>query len=310
MRIGIDIGGTNLVAAAVDDQGRIIQRVSCPTQAQGGYSLVRDQIFSLTADLIAAQGQPVFIGAGVPGIISADGSRVVNAPNIGWIDKPFKAELEAHFGVPVGLGNDATVAGIAENRFGSTRGYKDAVMLTLGTGVGGSVIAGGRVITGAHGTGSEFGHIVLDEQGPRCNCGKRGCLETYASSTAIIRQAKEFLAQGRGSTILEAAGGRAEVIDAKMILDAAAAGDAVGQDCFKTMTQALGRAIAMISDVIDPKIYTLGGGVSRAGEFLRAAVAEEALSRITFREAGVPKIVLAELGNDAGLVGAAFIDLY
>ena len=310
MRIGIDIGGTNLAAAAVDDTGKIVTRAVCPTEAQTGYEAVRARIFKLTADLIDKTERPVFIGAGVPGIVSADGAVVINAPNIYWKNRPFKAELAERFGVPVGLGNDATVAGIAENRFGSTRGYRDAVMFTLGTGVGGSVILGGRVIYGACGTGSEFGHLVLDEAGPRCNCGKRGCLETYASSTAVIRQAREALAAGETSIILEMADGTPDAIDAKMVLDAAAAGDALGLACFKTMTAALGRAIALVNDVVNPEIYTLGGGVARAGTFLLEAVKREAYARITFSEAGLPEIVLAELQNDAGLVGAAFIDLY
>lgn len=310
MRIGIDIGGTNLVAAAVNERGEILKKVHCPTVAKEGYGPVVNRIVALVKTVITEMGQPEFIGAGVPGIISSDGSRVISCPNLGWMDQPLKDTLEACFKIPVKLGNDATVAGIAENRFGSTRGYEDAVMFTLGTGVGGSVILGGRVITGSRGAGSEFGHIVLDESGPVCGCGKRGCLETYASSTAVIRKACQALEKGETSMIQSFCDGDLSRIDAKMIMDAAKAGDRLGMACVTQMAKALGRAIGIISDIIDPAIVVLGGGVAQTGEFLRQRVEAEAQKQMTFKALPMPEIVLASLQNDAGLVGAAYIDLY
>ncbi|WP_195270298.1 ROK family protein [Eubacterium sp. 1001713B170207_170306_E7] len=312
MNIGIDVGGTNLVAGLIGGSGEVLVKKKQPTGARDGYEAVLGRIEALIGQVKAEmKGEsPANVGIGVPGIVSADGKTVVSCPNLFWENKPLKGDLEEKTGLPVYLANDATVAGIAENRFGSSRGCRDAVMFTLGTGVGGSVIAGGRIISGAHGVASEFGHMIVGEGLYRCNCGKMGCLETYSSATAVIWLAKKRIEQGRETEILSLAGGDPEAVNAEMVIDAAKNGDAVGLECFDSLVDHLAIAISNLVDVLDPELCVLGGGVAHAGSFLLEAVQKSTAEKITYKSLVKPEIVLATLQNDAGLVGASCIKEY
>ncbi|MEG0379205.1 MAG: ROK family protein, partial [Eubacterium sp.] len=280
MNIGIDVGGTNLVAGLVNAEGKVLIKKKTPTLAKEGYAAVTGRIVELIAQVRAdADGmgceQPGSIGVGVPGIVSGDGKTILSCPNLFWENMPLKADLEAKTGLPVFCSNDATVAGIAEHRFGSSQGYADAVMFTLGTGVGGSVIADGKVVNGVHGVASEFGHMIVGEGLYTCNCGKKGCLETYASATGIIWLARKRIEEGQPSSILEAAGQNLEKIDAEMVINGAKAGDAVGRECFDSMVSHLAIAISNITDILDPAVYVLGGGVAHAGEFNQSRLRDQ-----------------------------------
>ena len=312
MNIGIDVGGTNLVAGLIGGNGEVLIKKKQPTRAREGYRAVLSRIGELIAQVKAEmRGEaPENVGIGVPGIVSADGKTVVSCPNLFWENRPLKHDLEEMTGLPVYLANDATVAGIAENRYGSSQGCRNAVMFTLGTGVGGSVIVDGRIVSGVHGVASEFGHMIVGDGLYRCNCGKMGCLETYSSATAVIWLAKKRIEEGCETEILSMAGGDPEAVNAKMVIDAARNGDAVGRECFESLVNHLAIAISNLVDVLDPEICVLGGGVAHAGDFLLEAVKQSTAEKITYKTLVKPEIVLAALENDAGLVGASCIKEY
>ncbi|MGI6108298.1 MAG: ROK family protein [Eubacteriaceae bacterium] len=316
MKIGIDVGGTNLAAGVVDSKGDIVHKISTPAEVEKGYQSMLDKLTALSEELIAwtkenKPGDPVTeIGAGIPGIISKDGSTVVSAPNIFWKNESLQKDLSEKTGLPVYLSNDATVAGIAENVFGSTRGFEDAFMYTLGTGVGGCVIVNGKTVSGTHGCASEVGHTLCGPNFYTCNCGKNGCLETYASATGLIKRAQKLIGDGRESSISAMADGDLSKINAKMVIDAAKAGDSVGLECFDILVDKMTDSIANVIDILDPGVFTIGGGVANAGDFLLDALREKMTGKLTYPELEQPDIRLASLGNDAGIIGAAYIGDY
>lgn len=313
MKIGVDIGGTGIQAGGVNAEGKIVVRNSVPANAQAGYkamSLSIGELINKTAAEINEkfpEDPAESVGIGVPGVISPDGATVVKAVNIFWENVPLKKDIEALTGLATALGNDATVAGVAENRFGATKGADSAAMYTVGTGVGGSLILFGHIVKGAHGSATEFGHMYAGDDTYTCNCGKNGCLETFSSATGLIKEAQRRIAAGEQTTILEAAGANPENINAKMVIDAAKAGDAVGTACFNRMTDKLAQNMAGVTDVVDPAVIAVGGGVSAAGDFLFDALNQKYRSYLTFPDAVTTKIVPAQFGNDAGIIGSAYI---
>lgn len=312
MKIGIDVGGTNLAAGCVDNQGKILLKKAFPTGAGDGYSAVLERLIGLIDELTAScntHDSVTAIGLGVPGIVSPDGVSAT-CVNLFWDKVPLKNDLEAHCGLPVYLANDATAAGIAENRYGSSKGIDNAVMLTIGTGIGGCIIINGKIINGSFGVASEIGHIHVGDGLYACNCGKSGCLETYASATGLIRQAQMAIERGEPTSILQSAKGNPSNINAKMVMDAAKAGDAVGLQCFHSMVSHLATAMSIITDVIDPKLYVIGGGVANAGDFLFTALQKAFKDRLTYPQFAYPEIVPAHFKNDAGIIGAACINDY
>ena len=198
------------------------------------------------------------------------------------------------------LVNDATAACIAEAAFGSTRGRSSSVLLTLGTGVGGGVIINDRIISGVHGVASEIGHMIMEENFYDCNCGKNGCLETFASATALIRYCQKQIDDGVESELK-----KDNSYDAKQIFDAAKAGDALALAAVNRLANYLGWAIANVNDLLDPGIFVIGGGLSGAGAFLLERIQTETKSRLTYPQYASPEIVLATFGNEAGMIGAA-----
>ena len=314
MRIGIDLGGTHIGAGLVNDKGDIIIRETIATAKNKNYSIILNQIKTLIQK-IQEQGKDQHkitrVGIGIPGILTCKNTAILECPNLGWKKVALKKDLEALISLPIYMGNDATVAGIAENAYGSTKGFHTAVFMTIGTGVGGSVIINDRIITGAHGVASELGHMIISENYYDCNCGKNGCLETFSSATAIIKLAKQRINEGAESIIFERVEGQLEDIDAKIVLDAAIEDkDPVGLECLESLATHLGIAIANLNDILDPEIFSIGGGVSKAGQPLLDIINQAVALRLTYPEIAVPKIVLAKLGNDAGIIGAAYLDQY
>ncbi|MEG2897462.1 MAG: ROK family protein [Eubacterium sp.] len=311
MNIGIDVGGTNLAAGFVNEKGIVIGKISVKTNAAEGYEAVINRIAELVKALEKEKKvKNRCVGLGIPGIISRDGKSVLSCPNLKWENKPLKTDLEALTGQNIYLANDATVAGLAENNFGSTKGYKDAVMLTIGTGIGGSIILSGKGVNGAHGVASEVGHMIVGCNFYDCNCGKNGCLETFSSATALIRLAQKMIVEGQPSKIMDSAKGDFNAIDAKMVMDAAKEDDLVGKVCFNNMIEHLSIAISNITDIIDPAIYCIGGGVASAGDFLLNSLKQGVKKQMTFKKIAMPEIVLATFLNDAGIIGAASIVEY
>jgi len=298
MGIGIDLGGTAIKGGIVNHRGVIQEERRVKTQKS--YECIVSDLAALINELVQLSPEETTVGIGIPGILSEDGSTVVSCPNLNWKNKALKQDLEAVQALEVLLVNDATAACIAEAAFGSTRGRSSSVLLTLGTGVGGGVIINDRIISGVHGVASEIGHMIMEENFYDCNCGKNGCLETFASATALIRYCQKQIDDGVESELK-----KDNSYDAKQIFDAAKAGDALALAAVNRLANYLGWAIANVNDLLDPGIFVIGGGLSGAGAFLLERIQTETKSRLTYPQYASPEIVLATFGNEAGMIGAA-----
>ena len=304
---GVDVGGTTVKIGCFDKEGHLISKWEIPTrkESQGKYILpdvaqsLKERMEMDGIELENVQG----IGIGVPGPVLANGT-VERCVNLGWGHTDMKGILRQYFpGVDIEAGNDANVAALGEVWRGAGRGKKNAVMVTLGTGVGGGVVIDGKIVSGVHGMGGEIGHIhIRDEDQDTCNCGGHGCLEQTASATGLVREAKRLLAADpeNTSSMLE----YGEKLEAKDIVACAVQGDELALKAIDTMSFYLGRALASIAMVVDPEVFIIGGGVSRAGKFLNDKI-EKYYYEYAPLTGSKSEIVTALLGNDAGIYGAA-----
>ena len=303
--IGIDIGGTKIAGALVDESGNILLELRVPTPADDPKALTQ-AVAELIREL--AVGQEV-LGAGIAaaGFIDAEQSNIVYAPNLSWRNEPFKAEVEALVDVPVILENDANAAGWAEYRFGAGRGYKHMVMLTIGTGVGGAVIADSRMLRGGFGIAGELGHIRVVPDGRLCGCGQHGCLESYGSGSALLRSARELADSNDplGSRLRELEAEKGQLTGAE-VYAAILEKDPGALKLLAELGSWIGQAIGSLVAVLDPEIVVIGGGVSAAGDLLLNPIRDAFLKHLPARGFRPElKIVAAEFVNDAGVVGAA-----
>lgn len=309
--IGLDVGGTTFKAGVVTEDGRILHKDAMPTGIERPYQEIIADMAALCRKVAADAGfsmdEVKAIGVGVPGLFDNRTGRIPFCTNLGWHDIPFVEEMSKHLSTPVIGDNDATVAGLAESIAGVSAGIKDCVFLTLGTGVGGGIIIDGKPYSGAHGCGSEIGHMMIKMDGEKCTCGNYGCFERYASATAIIREARKAAIQHPESSMLAACGGDIEKLNAKIVIDAAKAGDETAKAVFDGYVNGLAVGIINIINMIDPEVIVLGGGVSAAGEFLLEAVREAVKPMVFFKTMPYARIELARLGNDAGIIGAAML---
>ena len=309
--IGLDVGGTTFKAGVVTEDGRIVHKDAMPTGIERPYQEIIADMAALCRKVAADAGIEMSeiksIGVGVPGLFDNKTGMIPFCTNLGWHDIPFVAEMKKHLDTPVYGDNDATVAGLAESVAGVSAGIKDSVFLTLGTGVGGGIIIDGKPYSGAHGCGSEIGHMMIKMGGELCTCGNYGCFERYASATAIIREARKAIVEYPESSMLAACGGDPEKLNAKIVIDAARAGDEAAKAVFGGYVQALAVGIINIINMLDPEVIVLGGGVSAAGEFLLNAVREAVKPMVFFKTMPYARIELAQLGNDAGIIGAAML---
>ena len=309
--IGVDLGGTGIKAGIVSEAGEIVVHASAPTNHERPFADVVADIAALCEKLLRQAGVGLdgikAIGVGVPGVCDPKTGIIANCVNLGWYNVPFIAELRRHLDLPVRVDNDATVAGYAESIAGVSAGTESSVFITLGTGVGGGIVLGGRPFSGAHGVGSEIGHMVLKLGGEPCTCGKRGCFERYASATAVIREGRNAVAQHPESAIMRRCGGDPQRINAKTVFDCAREGDETALGVFRWYVNGLSNGIISIINVLDPEVIVLGGGVSLAGEFLLDAVREQVESMLLFKDMPFARIELARLGADAGIIGAAML---
>ena len=309
--IGLDVGGTTFKAGVVTEDGRIVHKDAMPTGIERPYQEIIADMAALCKKIAADAGIEMSeiksIGVGVPGLFDNKTGMIPFCTNLGWHDIPFVAEMKKHLDTPVYGDNDATVAGLAESVAGVSAGIKDSVFLTLGTGVGGGIIIDGKPYSGAHGCGSEIGHMMIKMGGELCTCGNYGCFERYASATAIIREARKAIVEYPESSMLAACGGDPEKLNAKIVIDAARAGDEAAKAVFGGYVQALAVGIINIINMLDPEVIVLGGGVSAAGEFLLNAVREAVKPMVFFKTMPYARIELAQLGNDAGIIGAAML---
>ncbi|MBQ8537182.1 MAG: ROK family protein [Clostridia bacterium] len=307
--IGIDLGGTNIAVGVVDAGGQITAQASTPTLAgrpfeeliadMAACSLAAVQKAGITLDEVE------HIGVGIPGV--AKDGVVIFCTNLGWTNEPLSQELRKHIDKPVYIDNDATVAGLAESVAGISKDTHSSVFITLGTGVGGGIVINGKPWSGFHGVGSEIGHMILVSGGNQCTCGNRGCLERYCSATALIRMGKEALKKHPESLMLGLCGGDAGKLNAKHVIDAARQKDPAGCEAFEAYTDYLAQAIATVVNFLDPEVIVLGGGVSKAGAFLLDNVRAKVPQYLIFKTLPYSRLELAELGNEAGIIGAAML---
>ncbi|MFM5905896.1 MAG: ROK family glucokinase [Micrococcales bacterium] len=303
--VGIDIGGTKIAGALVDESGKLVKELRVPTPAND-----TDALTEAVADLIRVLSQDEqVLGAGVAaaGFIDAEQANIIYAPNLSWRNEPFKARLESLVNVPVLLENDANAAGWAEYRYGAGRGSQHMIMLTIGTGVGGAVVVNSKLLHGGFGIAGELGHIRVVPEGRLCGCGQFGCLEQYGSGTALLRAAKELAASGkpegqRLAAIQHEVGELSGIQVAQAILEK----DPGSVGLITELGSWLGQAVATLVAVLDPEVVVIGGGVSSLGNVLFDPIREAYLSHLPARGYRPElEIKAAEFLNDAGLVGAA-----
>ena len=309
--VGIDLGGTNIKAGIVDGQGKILAEAFCKTQAQRPYQdIVRDMAGCVMQALKNAKmttDDILSVGIGIPGYANQKTGTGAFCTNLGWYDVPLQAEIRKYFDLHIAIDNDATVAGYAESIAGVSKNAESSVFLTLGTGVGGGIVIHGRPWSGAHGIGSEVGHMTLSVDGVPCNCGNNGCMEKYTSATAIIRMARQACMTYPDSAMMLRAEGDLNRINAKTVIDAAKANDRAALEVFDEYCKYLAIAINNIIAFLDPEMIVLGGGVSHAGNFLLEKVKAKVPRYLLYKTLPYPEICLASLGNEAGMIGAAMI---
>lgn len=300
---GVDVGGTTIKMGLFDADGNVLDKWEIKTRTENHGENVLPDIAKAVEDKMAEKGiakeDVAGVGVGVPGPVDSKGI-VHRCVNLGWDEFNVNEKLGAMVGMPVMAGNDANVAALGEMWRGGGQGHEDLVVVTLGTGVGGGIIIGGKMLTGANGSGGEIGHIhVQDGEPDACGCGNKGCLEQYASATGIVRIAKRVLAKTERATSLNSAH-----VTAKDVWDAVKEGDAVAIEIAEQFGKYLGEGLAAIAGVTNPEAFVIGGGVSKAGEVLLSYI-EKNYRPVVFHGSRNAEFKLATLGNDAGIYGAA-----
>jgi glucokinase len=304
MAIGVDLGGSHVLAALVDEAGTIVARESQDIEDHTPELVIKQIGDCIEAVIAGAKDKAVAgIGLGSPGNIDLATGTVRYSPNFGWHDVPLGAKLRERVKLPVFIANDARCATLGEFTHGTGRGTANFVLLTLGTGIGGGIVAEGSLILGALGGAGEVGHHqVRATDGFICNCGKTGCFEAQASGTGLIRHAISIAASFPRSTLVS---GKPEKLGSKAIRKAAEGGDPHGVAAWNRYIDDLSRGIANVIAFVNPELIALGGGVASAGDFMLSALRPRVDELTTMVPRGMTKLVIATLGNDAGAVGAA-----
>lgn len=300
---GVDLGGTTVKLGYFDMDGNVLDKWEIPTRKEDSGSLILPDIAKTILDKMAEKGltkeEVAGVGIGVPGPVNDEGV-IFMAANLGWGIMNINEELSALTGLPVKAGNDANVAALGEMWKGGGQGHKNLVAVTLGTGVGGGIIVNGQLLAGATGAGGEIGHIhVEDAETEVCGCGNKGCLEQYASATGVVRLANRALKASDRDSVL-----RTGEVSAKTVFDAVKAGDALAIEIAERFGEYLGKGLAAIAGVVNPEIFVIGGGVSKAGPVLLDYI-KKYYTPYVFHGSRDALFALATLGNDAGIYGAA-----
>lgn len=305
LTIGVDVGGTKTAALRVSGDGEILDRSTLPTEAD-------DPAASLAAvgDAIenVMDGSVTAIGVGAAGLVDARSGTIVFSPNFAWRHVPIGARLSERFGLPVTVDNDATAGAWAEAGLGASRGADESLFVAVGTGIGGGIVTGGRLLRGAHGFAGEIGHVIVEPGGPACGCGNRGCWEQVASGQALERDGVLAIAEDPGSAFAELAGGDAAKVTGELVAAAARDGDPAATRIVREVGRRLGEGIAGLVNVLDPALVVVGGGVAEIGDQVLDPLREAYHASVEGRRdrPDVP-IVPAALGNDASAIGAAMI---
>ena len=310
LAVGIDIGGTKVAGGLVAEDGRVVARARRDTPHRSkSPGVVENTIVEVVSELLDLAEDPVVaVGIGAAGFVAADRATVVFAPHLSWRGEPLEANLQRRVPVPISVDNDANAAAWAEWRFGAAQGETHLMMITLGTGIGGALLFDGQVVRGKYGIAGEFGHMQVVPGGQRCECGNRGCWEQYASGNALVREARSLMTANSpvASDLLDRVEGDPMALTGPLITQAAQEGDPTATELLGEIGQWLGVGIANLAAAFDPGTFVVGGGVSAAGDLLLDP------ARVTFRRhltgrgyRPEAQIVAAQLGNEAGLIGAA-----
>lgn len=309
--VGVDLGGTNIAVGIVNEEGNIIEEGSTPTLVGRPFSVIVKDMAQCILSTIKKAGVTLNeienIGVGIPGVGDQNTGDVIFCTNLGWTNEPLRRELQKHIDKPMYLDNDATVAGLAESVAGVSAGCASSVFLTLGTGVGGGIILGGKPWSGHHGVGSEIGHVTLEIDGEMCTCGKRGCLERYCSATAIIRMGRQAIIMNPHSMMNEMSHFDPNQVTGRIVIDAAKQGDEVAMQVFRRYVKYLALGISSIICFLDPQMIVLGGGISKAGNFLLDPLKLEVDRYAMYKGIKTADIQIARLGSNAGIIGAAML---
>nr|MDD6335441.1 ROK family protein [bacterium] len=308
--LGVDVGGSHIGVGLVDEHGTILHQDEMVTNPKRGTAAVLDELAQLArrvAEKAGGMDKIQGMGIGLPGVVNVDAGTLVFADNLGWSNVHICSEMNARLGIPIMCGNDANVAALAEAKAGACMGADNAIVLTLGTGLGGGIILGGKIHTGAHFVGGEIGHMVIEVGGRLCNCGTRGCWERYAAATALINAGRQAIEEDPNGAIAKAAGGNPDKVNARIVVDAAKAGDAQALAIWKDYIEYLCIGMVSLVNLLDPQVFVIGGGVSAAGDFLLDAVRTRLHEMLSFRDCPHATVELAKLGNNAGIIGAAML---
>lgn len=306
--IGLDVGGTKIAGALVDEDGKVLARARRETGIPSAESVA-----SASADLVRelSQHQDVKgVGMAVAGFVDKSGAHVVYGTNLGMQDEPMKQRMESLIDYPVILDNDANAAAWGEFQFGAGRDSDDMLLVTVGTGIGGGIVVDQRLLRGAYGFAAEIGHMRVVVDGPQCGCGNRGCWEMYASGSALLRSAKELVSSGtpHAARLREACGGRSKDLKGQAITELAKKGDLACIELLEDLGHWLGEGCASMTAILDPDMIVIGGGVVEAGDLLLDPARHAYGRQLTARgHRPVARFVPAALGNDAGMIGAAAI---
>jgi glucokinase len=303
--VGLDVGGTAIKAGVCSEDGELLHTFEGPTENEKGSDRVLANMAkyarSVVDEMSASWSDVEGVGVGVPGFLDIQNGVLLTSPNLVLRNTPLKSVLSEALGKPVRVNNDANVAALGEAWGGAGRGVSDCVMYTLGTGVGGGIIIGGRIVVGFSAMAGELGHIAIvpDLEAIQCGCGKKGCLETVSSATGIIRMAKDAVERGELAQLAD------REITAKDVFDLAKAGNETAARIVQRAAHYLGKSMALVSVVVNPQRFIIGGGVAKAGEYLFGLIREAYLKHALEAASKGVEIVPAELGNNAGVVGAA-----
>ena len=306
LAVGIDIGGTKVAAGVVDEAGRVVEQVRRDTPSTN--PMATEETIIEVVNELGSRHVVVAVGIGAAGFIDADRATVRFSPHLAWREEPLRDAVAGRVGLPVVIENDANAGAWAEYRFGAGRGAAVLACVNLGTGIGGGLVVEGVLQRGGYGMAAEFGHMTVVPDGRRCECGNRGCWEQYVSGNALAREARELAASNSpvAQGLLARVGDDAAAITGPVVTEAAQAGDPAAIELFSDMGRSLGLGLATLAAVLDPTMVVIGGGVSEAGELLLGPAREVFKRSLTGRgyRPEAP-IVAAQLGNDAGFIGAA-----
>ena len=309
-RIGVDIGGTTIKTGAVDENYKIVQRhvIDTPDTYQKSLQAIAKEVTDMAEKLQVSMKDILCVGVGAPGSVVPETGQLIFANNTDWVNEPMKKDLQELIEAPVYFGNDANCAIIGEAIAGAAKNKKNVLMLTLGTGVGGGIIIGGKMFSGGNGLGAELGHMPIISGGRLCTCGLHGCLEAYASAPALIAYAKAEMEKDPSSQLHQWKTENGN-IDGRAVFECAKAGDIAANKALDIYVSYLADAIGGYTNIFRPEMVLLGGGLSNAGEFLLSKL-EEKIPHYTFAYdlIGGAELACAKLGNDAGIIGAAYYD--